>query len=332
MLSNKLVTIGIPVYNGEKFIAQTLESIINQTYKNLEIIVSDNGSSDTTVEIIKEFANRDSRISLNQNKENLGYSGNLNKIIELANSKYIAIYHSDDIYEPTIVEEQVRFLDENKELAGCFTLGKMIDENGKEIKNRFNLKYRKSKKNVILDLDYFLDRMCTKGNILICPTSMIRKSTYTRIGGYNEKIKYIEDLDMWIRILQFEKLGIIMKNLINYRIHSKQGSSYYSNIKREELAVDLLYMEKYIGKNKEYISKYSKKLNKRISKGYLVLSKNAIHKRNESKYSFFIKKSKESYLFKTNLMLFTLQVLSSSFTYFILKKFLTEIDGNLNDK
>lgn len=297
-MDEKLITAGIPVYNGEKFIAQTLESIINQTYKNLEIIVSDNGSNDTTVEIVKEFMKRDSRISLNQNLENLGYSGNLNKIIELASSEYIAIYHADDVYESTIVEEQVKFLDENKELAGCFTLGKMIDENGKEIKNRFPFVEKNTKENLIMDLDTFIENILKYGgSTLICPTSIIKKSVYNELGGYNINLKYIEDQDMWIRILEKGKLGIVAKELINYRVHNMQGSAYYSCLQREELSVHLQHVMNTLGYNYILRMKFEKELKKSIAKDYLNIVKNKFFLNEKEKINFFIEESKKNHKF-----------------------------------
>lgn len=294
------ITVGIPVYNGEKFIAKTLDSILNQTYKNLEIIVSDNGSSDKTVEIVTEYIKKDRRLKLNQNVENLGYSGNLNKIIELSDSEYIAIYHADDIYEATIIEEQVKFLQENKELAGCFTLGKMIDENGKLIKNSFFcFKKLLHENNIILSLEDFLKYFFIYGGSpLICPTSMIRKTVYLELNFYDTNLKYIEDQDMWIRILERYKLGIISKELINYRIHSNQGSNYYSNVNREELSVHLDYIKEYFSKNTKFGSIFKKELNINIAKDYLRLVKNNLKLQNIEKVSKYIETSKLFYKFQ----------------------------------
>lgn len=271
------ITVGIPVYNGEKFIAKTLDSILNQTYKNLEIIVSDNGSSDKTVEIVREYIKKDRRLKLNQNVENLGYSGNLNKIIELSDSDYIAIYHADDIYEATIIEEQVKFLQENKELAGCFTLGKMIDENNNYIKNKFLFTESNIKENLIIDLKKYIKTLFSYGgSMLICPTSMIKKEVYNMLNGYDERLKYIEDQDMWIRILEKYELGILVKELINYRVHSNQGSSYYSNVHRGELSAHLVHIKNYLEKRLDLKECFTTDLKMSIARDYLQLAKNNI--------------------------------------------------------
>lgn len=296
---NNLITVGIPVYNGEKFIAKTLESIINQTYKNLEIIVSDNLSTDSTINIVKEFMAIDKRIKLNINPINLGFSGNLNKIIELSNAEYIALYHADDIYEPTIVEEQVKFLNENTELAGCFTLGKVIDELEKPIKNDFVFTEKKLKNNLKVNLDFFVKKFLENGNIFICPTSMIKKSVYLELGKYDKTLKYIEDQDMWMRILEKYNLGIVAKELINYRVHSQQGSSYYTDKTRKDLIAYVTHLVDFLNKenNNSVKEKYLKDINKFISKDYITISKNMIFLNRIEESGSYLKLSRSMYKF-----------------------------------
>lgn len=318
-----LVSICIPVYNGEKFIEETLRSIINQTYKNIGIIVSDNASTDNTSKKIKRLMKEDKRIKLNINFENLGFSGNLNKLIELSNSEYIAIYHADDIYKKNIVKEQVKYLEENPKLAGCFTLGKVINGKG-EIQNKdYFIYYEKTlPNNLVVNLDFFVKKMCEKGNVFVCPTLMIRKSIYNELGGYNTDIKHIEDQDMWIRILEKYDLGIINKELINYRIHENQGSNYYSSKKRQELSVDLKYIDKYLNKNLEFNIRYRKNLNKRIAIDYLVLARNAIYRNDYNDFKENINKSKQYHIFYDKLKLLIVQGLNCRLNFALLKFFL----------
>src|SRR3990170_7727880 len=109
--NKSLVSICIPTYNSARYLRQCLDSIASQTYKNVEVIISDNASTDDTVSIINEYMNKYG-FKLNINPVNIGACANFNKLISLARGKYIAIYHADDVYEQTIVEESVRVLDE----------------------------------------------------------------------------------------------------------------------------------------------------------------------------------------------------------------------------
>jgi glycosyltransferase involved in cell wall biosynthesis len=126
-----LVSVCVPVYNGEKYIKKTLETIINQTWRDFELIISDDGSKDNTLAIIQEF--NDDRIIINRNPVNLGQAGNINKLIELAQGEYIAIYHADDLYEPDILEKEVNFLNKHPEAVAVFAMYDQIDSKDNKI-------------------------------------------------------------------------------------------------------------------------------------------------------------------------------------------------------
>lgn len=323
-MTNQLVSVCIPIYNGEKYISRMLESIINQTYKNIEIIVSDNCSTDSTCEIVNNYMTIDSRIKLNLNNKNLGYSGNLNKLIELATAEYIAVYHADDLYESTIIQEEINFLLTNPDLAGCFSLGKLIDCNEKKIKNTIFFGKKRIIKNSIVDLNLFIENMCKIGNMFLCPTSMIKKSVYKELFGYNINLRIIEDQDMWIRILEKYKLGIVAQELFNCRIHINQGSTYYSNRERQNISMDLEYLEKYLN---THISLKTRKnclnINKRLAKDYLVIARNFVSSNNYEQYTININESVKRYRFKSNLKFFIFQNLPAKLSFKLIKLLLS---------
>jgi len=119
--NNKLVSICIPTYNSEKYIERTLKSIINQTYQNIEIIVSDNASTDDTYNIVSRLSKQENRLKLYRNDCNLGFCANINKAVQIASSNIIAIFHSDDIYHETIVEKELLILESNINIKGVFS-------------------------------------------------------------------------------------------------------------------------------------------------------------------------------------------------------------------
>jgi len=296
MKFGELVSVCLPLWNGELYLRETLESLINQSYKNIEIIISDNGSQDLSREIVRDYQSKDDRIKLNINEKNLGYSGNVNKLIELAKGEYIAIYHCDDVYRKNIIEEQVKYLIDNGTLAGCFTLSNQINEIGAVLRD--SEQYRKNfniEKNTIVNLDLFIKNMCILGNMLICPSSMIKSEIYNELNGYNTAIKYIEDQDMWIRILERYDIGIIAQELFSYRIHKKQISQEVLERTRQVLPESILYTEQYLEKKQELKEKYGTFLNKRISESYLTLAKNAVYLNNYKNYKQFYIKAKNYY-------------------------------------
>ena len=121
-MNDVTVSICIPVYNGGKYIAETLQSLIAQTYSNIEIIVSDNASTDNTGDIVRSFCAQDARIKYYRNDSNIGYCSNIQKVVNTALSDTIAIYHADDIYEPQIIEQEFSVLKNHPEIDGVFSV------------------------------------------------------------------------------------------------------------------------------------------------------------------------------------------------------------------
>ena len=117
MEKNPLVSIGIPAYNSGKFIEEMLRSIMRQTYTNLEIIISDDASTDETGDIVQKLMKEDSRIRYIRQAKNRGNVENFNWVAAEATSEFLALYHSDDIYEPTIVEKELELLMNGKAQA-----------------------------------------------------------------------------------------------------------------------------------------------------------------------------------------------------------------------
>jgi len=132
---SELVSIIVPTYNTEKFIRQTIESVQNQTYTNWEMILADDASTDKTVVIIEEFAQKDSRIKLFKLPENKGNGFARNTALEKATGKYIAYLDADDLWFPEKLEKQIQFLKANN-LHFTFSFYDSIDEEGNDLNRR----------------------------------------------------------------------------------------------------------------------------------------------------------------------------------------------------
>jgi glycosyltransferase involved in cell wall biosynthesis len=278
-MKQKLVSVCIPTYNSANFIEETLRSIIAQSYENIEIIIGDNASIDNTYEIIRKFSEKDLRIKYYRNEFNLGYSSNCNKLISMANGEYIAIYHADDIYDLNIIKQQVELLDKNKELLGVFTSYDKINENG-EVFKEISYPIISDEEVIEINLDKFINVVLEKGgSCFCCPTSMIRKSIYLKLKGYDQNLKYIEDQDMWARILLNGPMAIINLKLIKYRIHTKQSSLIYINTDRDELSLPLKHINDFLLNNKLYIL-YKAKLLRAQAFDYIHLAKLSAFRQN----------------------------------------------------
>jgi glycosyltransferase involved in cell wall biosynthesis len=142
-MSQPIVSIGLPVYNGEDYIEKCLSSIVAQTYENLEIIVSDNRSTDATFEICKRFAREDDRVRLLRNEKNLGAVPNMNKVVEAAGGKYFHWIGHDDYLRPEFVTQCVRALEADNSVVTAYSKSDVVDERNSRIHEKrqvdFNL-------------------------------------------------------------------------------------------------------------------------------------------------------------------------------------------------
>lgn len=127
------VSIGLPVYNGEKYLREAINSILAQTFTDFELIVSDNASTDSTETICKECAAQDSRIRYYRNEKNIGGSNNHNLVFDLSRGQYFHWFAHDDLYAPEFLEKSVEILDREPSIVLCFSTFMVIDENGNQI-------------------------------------------------------------------------------------------------------------------------------------------------------------------------------------------------------
>src|SRR5690625_5205046 len=131
---SQLVTVITPTYNSENYIAETIESVLNQTYKHFEMIIVDDGSKDKTVKIIEQYLKKDDRLKMIRLKQNQGAAVARNTAINNANGRYLAFLDSDDLWLPEKLEKQLKFMQE-KDVAFSFTKYVRMKENGELTKN-----------------------------------------------------------------------------------------------------------------------------------------------------------------------------------------------------
>ena len=127
------VSIGLPVYNGEEFIAEAIDSILAQTYTDFELIISDNASTDKTPAICRLYAQKDSRIRFHRNKANIGPARNFNAIVRLSGGEYFQLLAHDDVLAPEFTAKSVQVLDQDPAIVLCFSQEVMIDQAGRQL-------------------------------------------------------------------------------------------------------------------------------------------------------------------------------------------------------
>jgi glycosyltransferase involved in cell wall biosynthesis len=130
MSSSPLVTIGLPVYDSERYIRQSLDSLLGQTYADFILIISDNASNDGTADICRAYAAADSRVQYHRNPVNIGNPRNFNRVAELTETKYLKWSTADDYWEPTFVERAMEVMERDPSIALCYPQAYLVDANG----------------------------------------------------------------------------------------------------------------------------------------------------------------------------------------------------------
>ncbi len=216
----KKVSVIMSVYNSEKFLKLALDSVLQQSYSDFELILIDDGSQDATKKIIESYASADSRIIPVFNQKNLGLTVNLNKAIKLSQGSYIARMDADDIALPKRFERQIEYLDTHPgiDLIGSAAID--VDENGIE------LQLRKSPKN-----HEEIINLLPKANPIIHSTVLFRKDRFAEIGFYNESYRTTQDYEMWFRAagkgLKFHNLQeVLLKYRMDNNYHKRKSLKY----------------------------------------------------------------------------------------------------------
>lgn len=212
-INNPLVSIIIPVFNGEKYVKEAIDSALAQTYENIEIVVINDGSTDNTEKVCKNYGDKIVYFS----QENKGVSHALNIGIEKMNGEYFSWLSHDDLYYPNKVQQQIEVLRSyDFEYKIISNRANLVNEQGNIIRRRKS----KNRHKTILGTTFY------KRNLIKNPSGiamMIHKDVFNEVGLFNTKYKYIQDFDLWQKIALFDFRIIISQNtLAATRVHGEQ--------------------------------------------------------------------------------------------------------------
>ncbi|MDC1359605.1 glycosyltransferase family 2 protein [Gammaproteobacteria bacterium] len=229
-MSNPDISLVMSVYNGEKFLEKTIESVLKQTFTNFEFIISNNGSTDKTSQIIQKFKKTDDRIIFFDH-EDLGFANSLNQAIALAKSNLIGRIDADDIMLPDRLAKQYLYLLENQDVSLTSCLAYYINQHGKRIGKTFS---------DIYTIDVNKDYISKDEPIgLLHPGAMFYKNAFIHVGGYREQFAPAEDIDLWNRFNDHKYWATVQQEyLMEYRmIH---GTEIGRNFKKSRIKYEWL--------------------------------------------------------------------------------------------
>ncbi len=243
------ISIIIPAYNSEKFIKRTIQSVLNQTYKNFELIIVDDGSTDNTKEIVREFQKKDPKIKYIWEKNSGAPARPKNRGIKRSKGEYIAFLDHDDEWMPEKLEKQLNLFEKEKNLKLGF-----ISSNGLV----FNEKENKTYEHKITKRGEVFQDLLANNFILSSSSVLAKKEVFKNVGFFDENLKFSDDWEMWIKIAQKYEFDFFDEALFKYYWH---GENVMNKLKGEEKLKEHKYiLEKY----KDFYQKYPRAYSVRL--------------------------------------------------------------------
>ncbi len=224
-MKNKIISVIIPTYNGEKYIEKAVRSVLGQTYKNLELIIVDDGSTDTTSRIIKALQEKDQRIQVVKNEGNLGFVKSLNRGLEKSIGSHIARIDDDDEWiDSGKLEKQINFLKENPDhvLVGGGLIS--IDKNGKKFDRR-----------LLPEKDEEIRKLILMNNCFGHSAVVFLKEAAEKVGNYDEEFGFFADWDLWLKLGEIGKMHNLQEYVMYYLDKEMVGHYKGRDIQRRKL-------------------------------------------------------------------------------------------------
>lgn len=219
------VSIVMSVYNGEVYVAESINSMLNQTFADFEFIILDDGSTDATLGIIQEFAKHDDRIQIIKLDTNMGLAAALNRGIAVAQGQYIARMDADDVSLPERLQKQVDFLDAHPDVGVVGTQMQVVDQDKKPL-----FKFVVPQQHSLIVWNIFF------GRTFAHPSVLMRRDAVNKVGGYDATLPVAQDIDLWSQLVGQVKFANLADSLMLYRTHERATSVSRSEQQRTILA------------------------------------------------------------------------------------------------
>jgi glycosyltransferase involved in cell wall biosynthesis len=249
------VSICLPVYNGERYLGEAIDSVLNQTLTDFELIIVDDVSTDGSVAVAEKYAAQDSRIRLLRNSQNLGLFQNYNRCLEEARGTYIKPFAQDDVLDPTMLEDMLAVFEENRNVGLISTGKRWLGENGETLKTFHPF----PKTTIVSGREVIRYNLIQLTNWVGEPSTVMFRAGL-RGTGFDTKLFHYGDIDYWFRIIENADYCYLDKILCGFRRHS--GSATSKNLSGMYFALDILRMgDKYysyleeIGETREHFHK-----------------------------------------------------------------------------
>lgn len=229
------VSVLMPVHNEERYLKESIESVLGQTFRDFELLIFDDNSTDRSLEAIWRYATKDRRIRVTINKKNIGLTKSLNILLKKSRGKYICVLGADDIYEPNMLEVSAKALEEDGNIGGTYSDYSWMDAEGGTMREMECMEFDI---NLLLKTEYI--------NLM---TMMVRKECLEKVGGFDEELVMSQDSLMKLEIGYRFGFKRIPQNMVRYRIREGSITSGHEREQQEYLS---LARRKFMDKHPEF--------------------------------------------------------------------------------
>ncbi len=240
------VSVCIPTYNRAGLLGESIASVLAQTFRDFELIISDNASEDATESVVRSFG--DGRIKYTRNAKNFGHRENMNRCLMLSKGRYIAILPDDDMMVPDNLAAKVAVLTANPEVGLVHSKYHIVDDAGQVI--RYNTNWGHGPDRISDVLERRQDTLLSMYNPINMPTVLLRRACYERLGGFTDRTGLAFDYEYWMRIAVYYEVAFVAKPLVKWRIHAGTLTNIHlgaeeSQKLKQVLAVKRLILKKH---------------------------------------------------------------------------------------
>lgn len=217
------ISVTIPAYNGEAYISEAIQSALNQSFRDFELLVVDDCSTDKTLEIARSFS--DPRLRVTRNDEQKGLPGNWNRCLSLSRGELICIFHQDDVMLPENLERKVRLLSSDPGVGLVHSSADMIVEPAAP---SVPVEWiEKSFEDFVIDGQEYFFKLLFHGNLICASTVVARRQRLVDLGGFDEELGYTSDYEMWMKMCVGGRVAFFSQPLVRYRWHARNASHDY---------------------------------------------------------------------------------------------------------
>jgi GT2 family glycosyltransferase len=210
------LSVCIPAYNGAKYLGEAIKSVLKQKFKDFELLIVDDCSSDNTEKVVHSFSDR--RMRYHKNPVRLGLTGNWNRCVELASGDYVCIFHQDDLMLPDNLSRKLTVLESSPSVGFVYSDVEVVDAFDKMVRPGWYNPTPEGSDKIFAGTEFF-HQLFTGENLICCPSVVVKRSLFDDLGGFDARLPYTADWEMWLRVALHSDVGYIAEPLMHYRVH-----------------------------------------------------------------------------------------------------------------